>query len=206
MPNVGPWLGCRIVVTTLRPSSLPKAWQRPMVVVDLPSPRGVGLMPATTTSDPRLLESPRRARTASWSTLALWRPQCTSSLGSTPHCCATSASGRGSHACEMSISCGTGESRSTWTLARAGETLSRFAAATSASSTTRVAALAGARGGPPRSCRSWRRRALSRSCRSQSLTVFFSSMAIVTGPTPPGTGVSFDATNFAPSATSPTRR
>jgi hypothetical protein len=34
-------------VNTLRPSTAPSAWHTPMVVVDLPSPRGVGLMPVT---------------------------------------------------------------------------------------------------------------------------------------------------------------
>ena len=49
MPKVGPWLGWRTQVTTRRPRWAPSAWHRPTVVVDLPSPRGVGVMPATTT-------------------------------------------------------------------------------------------------------------------------------------------------------------
>lgn len=51
MPKVGPWLGCRMQVTTFRPKYAPMAWHTPTVVVDLPSPRGVGVMPATTTAN-----------------------------------------------------------------------------------------------------------------------------------------------------------
>jgi hypothetical protein len=49
IPNVGPWLGCRMTVTTLRLRWAPSAWHRPTVVVDLPSPSGVGVMPTTQT-------------------------------------------------------------------------------------------------------------------------------------------------------------
>ena len=64
IPKVGPWLGCRTVVSTARPRCAPSAWQSPTVVVDLPSPRGVGVMPATTTYLP-LLADTRRSRTES---------------------------------------------------------------------------------------------------------------------------------------------
>mmetsp|Transcript_11524 Transcript_11524/g.43035 ORF Transcript_11524/g.43035 Transcript_11524/m.43035 type:complete len:320 (+) Transcript_11524:601-1560(+) len=49
MPKVGPWDGWRMQVNTLLFRCAPSAWHTPMVVVDLPSPSGVGLMPVTTT-------------------------------------------------------------------------------------------------------------------------------------------------------------
>mmetsp|Transcript_3448 Transcript_3448/g.5023 ORF Transcript_3448/g.5023 Transcript_3448/m.5023 type:complete len:387 (+) Transcript_3448:543-1703(+) len=49
MPKVGPWLGCRMQEKTFLPSTAPSAWLRPMVVVLLPSPSGVGFTPVTTT-------------------------------------------------------------------------------------------------------------------------------------------------------------
>ena len=50
MPNVGPWDGCRTHVKTRLPQWAPSAWHKPTVVVDFPSPRGVGVIPATTTA------------------------------------------------------------------------------------------------------------------------------------------------------------
>mmetsp|Transcript_13934 Transcript_13934/g.30741 ORF Transcript_13934/g.30741 Transcript_13934/m.30741 type:complete len:327 (-) Transcript_13934:299-1279(-) len=49
IPKVGPCEGWRIQATVFLPRWAPRACARPMVVVDLPSPRGVGLMPVTTT-------------------------------------------------------------------------------------------------------------------------------------------------------------
>ena len=49
MPKVGPWLGCRMQAKALLPRTAPRAWTSPMVVVDFPSPRGVGLIPVQTT-------------------------------------------------------------------------------------------------------------------------------------------------------------
>ena len=49
MPKVGPCEGCRTQANTFFFSCDPMAWLRPMVVVLLPSPRGVGVIPATTT-------------------------------------------------------------------------------------------------------------------------------------------------------------
>jgi hypothetical protein len=49
IPNVGPMDGCRMHATVGLSRCAPIACARPIVVVDLPSPSGVGLMPATTT-------------------------------------------------------------------------------------------------------------------------------------------------------------
>ena len=50
IPKVGPWDGCRTHVSTRVSRCAPRAWLSPTVVVDLPSPSGVGVMPATTTA------------------------------------------------------------------------------------------------------------------------------------------------------------
>lgn len=50
MPKVGPWLGWRRHVTTLRPRCAPSACDKPTVVVLFPSPSGVGVIPPTTTA------------------------------------------------------------------------------------------------------------------------------------------------------------
>ena len=42
MPKVGPCEGCRMAVITFFPRCTPSAWERPTVVVVLPSPRGSG--------------------------------------------------------------------------------------------------------------------------------------------------------------------
>lgn len=49
IPKVGPWLGCRMHATTFLPCTAPMACANPMVVVDFPSPSGVGVIPVTTT-------------------------------------------------------------------------------------------------------------------------------------------------------------
>ena len=56
MPNVGPWLGCLTQANTFFLSWEPIACTSPMVVVDFPSPRGVGVIPATHTYRPVFLE------------------------------------------------------------------------------------------------------------------------------------------------------
>ena len=48
IPNVGPMLGCRMQAMDLCPRA-PRPWTRPMVVVVLPSPSGVGVMAVTST-------------------------------------------------------------------------------------------------------------------------------------------------------------
>uniref|UniRef100_A0A915K760 Uncharacterized protein n=1 Tax=Romanomermis culicivorax TaxID=13658 RepID=A0A915K760_ROMCU len=50
MPNVGPCDGWRRQAKAFLPAWAPNAWAKPMVVVDLPSPSGVGVMPATRTA------------------------------------------------------------------------------------------------------------------------------------------------------------
>lgn len=44
MPNVGPCDGCLTHANTFFLRAAPRAWTRPMVVVLLPSPRGVGVI------------------------------------------------------------------------------------------------------------------------------------------------------------------
>lgn len=44
MPNVGPCEGCLTHANTFFLRAAPRAWTRPMVVVLLPSPRGVGVI------------------------------------------------------------------------------------------------------------------------------------------------------------------
>ena len=112
MPNVGPCDGCLMVVTTCLPRQLPNAWQTPMVVVDLPSPSGVGFMPLTTTSEPSGASFIRSA-TFLTSTLALWRPQGMTSSLLSPALRATRSMGSGVHACEITMSLGTGCKRFT---------------------------------------------------------------------------------------------
>ena len=45
IPNVGPCDGCRIHAKHCLSSIAPNACAKPIVVADLPSPRGVGLIP-----------------------------------------------------------------------------------------------------------------------------------------------------------------
>ena len=44
IPKVGPWEGCLTQANTLLSVCVPKACTSPIVVVDLPSPRGVGVI------------------------------------------------------------------------------------------------------------------------------------------------------------------
>ena len=48
-PNTGPKDGCLIVSATFL-FNLPNPWVNPIAVVDLPSPRGVGVIAVTTTN------------------------------------------------------------------------------------------------------------------------------------------------------------
>mmetsp|Transcript_5438 Transcript_5438/g.22536 ORF Transcript_5438/g.22536 Transcript_5438/m.22536 type:complete len:657 (+) Transcript_5438:826-2796(+) len=123
-PKIGPCDGCRIVVTTRLWSVAPSACERPIVVVDLPSPRGVGLTPTTTTRLPPAVFSSsssrcgeprwssRRRWTRSKSTLAACRPYESVSSSRRPAARATSTMGSGVVCCEMSMSFGTGSLRS----------------------------------------------------------------------------------------------
>ncbi len=63
--------GSRSAMTGLAPIRQ-RAWPRPMVMVVLPSPAGVGVIAETTTSLPS--GRPRRAGNADSKTLALVRP------------------------------------------------------------------------------------------------------------------------------------
>merc|ERR1719454_2126731 len=185
-----------MVVTTCLPRQLPKAWHTPIVVVDLPSPNGVGLIPDTTTNEPSGA-SFMRAATFLTSTLALWRPQgMTSSLRS-PALRATRSIGKGVQACEMTMSLGTGCKRFTCVVggdAGRGD-CDLFARNVSfllscSDDDTRTSGFA-----------------FRDTAASANLSVFFSKEAMVMGPTPPGTGVIFEATLDADSkSTSPTRR
>ena len=51
-PKTGPIEGSRMTQNVRSPSR-ESAWLRPMVVTVLPSPKGVGLTPVTSTSEPR---------------------------------------------------------------------------------------------------------------------------------------------------------
>lgn len=105
MPKVGPCEGCRMLVKTRFFKCAPMAWQSPTVVVDLPSPSGVGLMPDTSTYLPFLL-SLSRSSTESF-TLALYDPCRSSSSGRMPAAAATTLMSSGVVACEISMSLGT---------------------------------------------------------------------------------------------------
>mmetsp|Transcript_14284 Transcript_14284/g.37874 ORF Transcript_14284/g.37874 Transcript_14284/m.37874 type:complete len:229 (-) Transcript_14284:916-1602(-) len=196
MPKVGPCDGCLMVVTTFFPKQFPRAWQTPIVVVDLPSPSGVGLIPDTTTKDPSGA-SCSRAATARTSTLALWRPQGMTSSLLSPALRATRSIGKGVQACEMTMSLGTGCKR--FTCVEVGDAglgdCDLFARNVSfrdncSDDDTLVSGLE-----------------VRATAASANLSVFFSKEAMVMGPTPPGTGVIFDATRDALSkSTSPTKR
>ena len=51
IPKVGPCEGCLTQAKTFFLSCEPRAWLSPIVVVLLPSPRGVGVMPAVVERD-----------------------------------------------------------------------------------------------------------------------------------------------------------
>src|SRR6185295_31026 len=69
-------------------------WARPTVVVDFPSPRGVGVMAVTTTYLPRGRSASRRVMASNVS-LAFVGPYSSSSSGRLPSSAAMSAIGRG---------------------------------------------------------------------------------------------------------------
>src|SRR5512139_2496848 len=106
MPNVGPCEGCRMQVKTFCPRCAPRACDRPTMVVDLPSPNGVGVIAVTSMYLPfgRLA---RRSRT-SRCTLALYGPNISNSLGLKPTSSAICRIGLSLQACAMSMSLGTG--------------------------------------------------------------------------------------------------
>ena len=89
MPNIGPSDGSRSVATTFLPSR-PKPCAIPTVVVVLPSPAGVGVIPVTTMSLPRLPP----ARMASSGIFALYLPCGIIAFVSSPSSAATSVIGR----------------------------------------------------------------------------------------------------------------
>src|SRR5262245_51560244 len=91
MPSVGPMDGSRSAMTGLAPMGQ-SACPRPMVMVVLPSPAGVGVIDDTTTSLPS--GCPRRLASADRSTLALSRPYGSHSSGASPSSRAMSAIGR----------------------------------------------------------------------------------------------------------------
>src|SRR5512139_3733906 len=105
MPNVGPCEGCRMQVKTFCPRCAPRACDRPTMVVDLPSPNGVGVIAVTSMYLPfgRLA---RRSRT-SRCTLALYGPNISNSLGLKPTSSAICRIGLSLQACAMSMSLGT---------------------------------------------------------------------------------------------------
>src|ERR1051326_266535 len=105
MPNVGPWLGCRMHVKTFLPRCAPRAWLNPTVVVVLPSPSGVGVMAVTTTYLP-LGWSFSRSRIERW-TLALLMPYRSNSSGWMPASAAISVIGSGLTDWAISRSLGT---------------------------------------------------------------------------------------------------
>mmetsp|Transcript_27223 Transcript_27223/g.84631 ORF Transcript_27223/g.84631 Transcript_27223/m.84631 type:complete len:308 (+) Transcript_27223:1228-2151(+) len=175
-----------------------------MVVVDLPSPAGVGLMPQTTTSLP---DGAARSRstTAAASTLALWRPQGSTSPGNNPALPATRSIGSGVQLWEISMSRGTGRFLG-------GPT----AAPRSPPGNGGVTRRGGSAAAQKPSCRESSSADDTRfiadfllflTVDAASSSVFWRSMQMVMGPTPPGTGVILDATRFAAAySTSPTRR
>src|SRR5690348_15943848 len=109
MPNVGPWLGCRMLVNTFLPKWAPSAWLRPTVVVVLPSPSGVGVIAVTTIYLP-LGALFSRSRTDKW-TLPLDLPYSSNSSGRIPASAAICAIGSGVAAWAISMSLGTGVRR-----------------------------------------------------------------------------------------------
>src|SRR5271157_931437 len=97
MPKTGPRLGCRMHTAARWPIRL-RPWTRPMLVVVLPSPSGVGVMAVTTTYLPRLpfaaASASRRVMPARL-TLALYGPYCSTSSSRRPSSRASSSIGRG---------------------------------------------------------------------------------------------------------------
>src|SRR5688572_32609281 len=102
MPKHGPSDGSRMA-TMARLPILRKASPRPTVVVDLPSPAGVGVIAVTSTSMP---SAPARSRSiVSMRTLALDEPYSSRSSGPRPSVAATAVTGcsRASRAISMSV-------------------------------------------------------------------------------------------------------
>jgi hypothetical protein len=122
IPNVGPWEGWRTQANVFLPNWAQRLWAlikekthfwdkinkkySPIVVVDLPSPNGVGLIPATTTYFPSNLPF-NRSKTFS-DTFALLCPYNSNSSGKMPISEANRSIPLGFWAREMSISDGTG--------------------------------------------------------------------------------------------------
>ncbi len=80
MPKVGPCEGCLTHAKTFFANCEPSAWARPIVVVLLPSPRGVGVMPKLAYVERRtFMAHPLRC-------FSHLRPQCTSRSSSRPVC------------------------------------------------------------------------------------------------------------------------
>ena len=99
-PNTGPRLGSRSATVTSLPMRLrPSA--RPMVVVVLPSPAGVGVIAVTSTSLPGFRSV---SSISAGSILALYRPYCSTYFSSTWALCAISMIGFISHCCAISMS------------------------------------------------------------------------------------------------------
>ena len=101
-PNTGPTDGSRSAITVFLPMRL-SASPRPIVVVVLPSPAGVGLIAVTRTSLPsgRSASESRKSR----SSLAMWLPWKSSASSGMPTCPAISAMGRMRLARAMARSC-----------------------------------------------------------------------------------------------------
>src|SRR5271170_6415650 len=106
MPKVGPILGCRTFANATLFRWLPRAWVSPTVVVDFPSPRGVGVIPLTRMYLPFLRCAKRDKRLRS--TFALYAPYGSSSCGAIPISLATWVISLGCCDREMAISDGTG--------------------------------------------------------------------------------------------------
>ena len=98
MPITGPSEGSRSATMAFCPS-FANASVKPMSVVDLPSPAGVGDTPVTTTSLPGLPDG-----TWVMSTLAMCLPYGMSASSLTPACAAMSAMGASSWAWAISTS------------------------------------------------------------------------------------------------------
>ena len=103
MPNVGPMDGCRMATIAFLPS-WPNACPRPIVVVVLPSPSGVGVMAETTTYLP--IGRSASSSTAAREILLTECPYGSSRCSPSPMDAATSGIGSNSAAREMSRSVG----------------------------------------------------------------------------------------------------
>src|SRR4026208_418473 len=93
MPKTGPSEGWRMLTDAFFPTTL-RPWASPTVVVDLPSPSGVGVMAVTTTYLPRGRSASSRV-IASSRTLALVGPESSRPPSAIPSSPARSTIGRG---------------------------------------------------------------------------------------------------------------